>query len=424
MATACLADFEQEVEAETMARRLASELAKLATSPTMNQSLTRDILTKLASEKIPRKDIKALKLHRLLAMVRAKALSSELVDLSRRVSTSWAVLEPKPRLQMNDGRKIINFYRERDPYGEFSNFYKRPVLLDGKEWPTTEHYFQALKFAGTPYEEELRLISGCTAVKKRGGSRSLPLRTDWEEVKDGIMFDCVLAKFQQHADLRKVLLSTGDAILVEHTKNDRYWGDGGDGSGKNMLGITLMKVREELSGQAGSEAVSAATATAAASDTPVASDAPAKLVLKGGDLLNASEHYLVHQTNCRSTYPKGLSAALFKKFPHANVYKDGTPRTPGDITVRGKPGRLVVNLHGQVGPGKPKASGDDTPQARLKYFKAGLEKIAALPDLESVAFPFKIGCGLGGGNWPEYRDALHDFSQKVRPARVVLYKLG
>ena len=41
-------------------------------------------------------------------------------------------------------------------------------------------------------------------------------------------------------------MATGDAKLIEHTRNDKYWADAGDGSGKNMLGILLMKVREEL----------------------------------------------------------------------------------------------------------------------------------------------------------------------------------
>jgi N-glycosidase YbiA len=55
------------------------------------------------------------------------------------------------------------------------------------------------------------------------------------------MYKCVLEKFRQHIGIRKTLLGTGNAILVEHTTNDSYWGDGGDGSGKNMLGITLNK---------------------------------------------------------------------------------------------------------------------------------------------------------------------------------------
>jgi hypothetical protein len=56
----------------------------------------------------------------------------------------------------------------------------------------------------------------------------------------------VLAKFEQHQKLRDLLLSTKDSTLVEHTSNDNYWGDGGNGSGLNMLGKILMEVRTKL----------------------------------------------------------------------------------------------------------------------------------------------------------------------------------
>ena len=49
------------------------------------------------------------------------------------------------------------------------------------------------------------------------------------------MAEAVHAKFAQNPALLAVLLSTGTAVLVEHTPRDSYWGDGGDGSGKNML---------------------------------------------------------------------------------------------------------------------------------------------------------------------------------------------
>jgi len=55
------------------------------------------------------------------------------------------------------------------------------------------------------------------------------------------------AKFPQHQQLRELLLGTGDAVLVEHTRNDSYWADGGDRRGKNMLGILLMRLRDEFS---------------------------------------------------------------------------------------------------------------------------------------------------------------------------------
>jgi ribA/ribD-fused uncharacterized protein len=60
------------------------------------------------------------------------------------------------------------------------------------------------------------------------------------------MLKACMAKFSQHPHLKHLLLSTGHRILIEHTKNDTYWANGGDGSGRNQLGITLMKVRDHL----------------------------------------------------------------------------------------------------------------------------------------------------------------------------------
>ncbi len=82
---------------------------------------------------------------------------------------------------------------------------------------------------------------------RMGRSRKRPLREDWEHVKVSIMHEAVLAKFAQHLDLGVLLRSTGRAKIVEHTANDDYWSDGGDGSGKNILGVILMRVREQIS---------------------------------------------------------------------------------------------------------------------------------------------------------------------------------
>ncbi|KAL4512665.1 hypothetical protein ABPG72_020502 [Tetrahymena utriculariae] len=80
-------------------------------------------------------------------------------------------------------------------------------------------------------------------------SKQYPLRNDWESVKDNIMYEAIKAKFTQHDNLKKILLSTKNHKIVEHTKRDAYWADGGDGQGKNMLGILLMKLRKELSAE-------------------------------------------------------------------------------------------------------------------------------------------------------------------------------
>lgn len=79
-----------------------------------------------------------------------------------------------------------------------------------------------------------------------GRNRQNPLRQDWEEIKDEVMLQALRMKFSQNPEIAKELLATGDALLIEHTRNDDYWADGGDGFGKHKLGLLLMQVREEL----------------------------------------------------------------------------------------------------------------------------------------------------------------------------------
>merc|ERR1711879_10555 len=147
---------------------------------------------------------------------------------------------------MSNSNNTINFYRQNDRYGEFSNFYPASFTCDqNKYWKTSEHYFQAKKFVGTAHEEVIRNLDTPGQSAKQGRSRSRPLRSDWEEVKEGIMMEALKYKFGQHENLKHLLMQTGESKLVEHTRNDSYWGDGGDGSGKNRLGILLMQLREE-----------------------------------------------------------------------------------------------------------------------------------------------------------------------------------
>ena len=140
----------------------------------------------------------------------------------------------------------ILFYRVKEVYGEFSNFAPYPIVLQGRTWPTTEHYFQAQKFPGTDYEETIRREPSPMIAARLGRSRAHPIRADWEQVKDDVMREALLAKFTQHPKLKEALLATGEAQLVEHTKNDSYWGDGGDGTGKNRLGQLLVELRTKL----------------------------------------------------------------------------------------------------------------------------------------------------------------------------------
>lgn len=129
------------------------------------------------------------------------------------------------------------------------NFYKARHFIYGKWWNTTEASYQAQK---TNVESEVLAIQQAEKpMQARNLGQKVSLRENWDMIKDRIMYDCVLAKFLQHSDLRKQLMETGDEELVEDTKstNDMYWGCGTDGTGRNELGKILMRIRQELKGE-------------------------------------------------------------------------------------------------------------------------------------------------------------------------------
>jgi len=143
--------------------------------------------------------------------------------------------------------ETIYFYSPKADYGCFSNFSRHKVKLDGKLWKTSEHYYQAQKFSDSPKDmKDVFEADGPMQAALIGRDRKRPLRRDWEKIKDEVMYRVVKAKVLQHDSVKRLLLETGDAILVEHTYKDAYWGDGADGKGRNQLGKTLMRIREEL----------------------------------------------------------------------------------------------------------------------------------------------------------------------------------
>src|SRR5690242_12288694 len=101
---------------------------------------------------------------------------------------------------MNDlAETPIYFYEIDGPYGCFSNLSPHEVEIDGKKYPTTEHYFQAQKYEHLPqYAEQIRLAESPKRATELGRSRDVPLREDWETIKDDVMFRAVLAKVQSH----------------------------------------------------------------------------------------------------------------------------------------------------------------------------------------------------------------------------------
>lgn len=143
----------------------------------------------------------------------------------------------------------IKFYTTKTKWGCFSNFSRHPVTIEGKDYPTSEHYYQAQKFATTDpaYAEKIRNAPNPKAAAELGRAKREPaMRADWDQVKDDVMRKVVRQKFTVHESCRKTLFETGDEELIEDSPVDWYWGCGADGTGKNMLGVILGEIRAEL----------------------------------------------------------------------------------------------------------------------------------------------------------------------------------
>jgi len=157
------------------------------------------------------------------------------------------------------------------------------------------------------------------------------------------------------------------------------------------------------------------------------------LKIINGSLLDSDCQYIAHQCNCYSRRGAGLANAIFKAFPWADVYSSRSERGNdaslfGSITVHGDPKRnqrYVINIYGQLKPGK-QSPGLDSAASRLQAISKALEQIAELPGLESIGFPYGIGCGLAGGDWNEYEKLLEDFAERVdeRGVSIILYRLN
>ncbi|MGB0580464.1 MAG: NADAR family protein [Limisphaerales bacterium] len=149
---------------------------------------------------------------------------------------------------MSQQQKPVKFSGVSDKNGFFSNYASYPVNLEDKVWPTAEHYFQARQFKDQSLDSELVKYKSASIAVRISRENSGKKRSDWDKVQDKIMYEVVKAKFSQHEILREKLLATGDSPIVQHSPDNDYWGDGGDGTGKNKLGKILMKVRKELGG--------------------------------------------------------------------------------------------------------------------------------------------------------------------------------
>lgn len=142
----------------------------------------------------------------------------------------------------------ITFYELK--FYMFSNFSSFMVNYDGRDWMTSEHAYQAMKFLGYPRQEWVRHQRSAHEAMKAAQSKPQEYRADWDKVKVPIMLEICRAKLQQHPYIQRKLMETGDAILIESSPIDSFWGWGPNKDGQNHLGKVWMTLRDEMRARA------------------------------------------------------------------------------------------------------------------------------------------------------------------------------
>ena len=156
--------------------------------------------------------------------------------------------------------RILFYRRDRWDFGFLSHFHPSPMIIDGVDWPTVEHFYQAQKSLDRRYYLAIRSCATPGHAKRRAATPSVggrdrgswfveknqTPRPDWEEVKADVMRRADREKYLQNPELASRLLATRDAEIIEDAPNDAYWGTGSDGRGQNLAGRILMDVRRAL----------------------------------------------------------------------------------------------------------------------------------------------------------------------------------
>jgi len=149
-----------------------------------------------------------------------------------------------------------------------------------------------------------------------------------------------------------------------------------------------------------------------------------------GSILQSHDKYIFNPLNAICRQQGGISHFIVDRFPHcASILINRshpkwamTPagiNIPGSITVCGNGSasqRYIINAVIQHSPGSPVDlySVKDGKQARERAFYSCLTKIAAIPLLHSVGFPYIPGCGVSGGDDRTYLRMLQSFEDAVR----------
>ena len=138
------------------------------------------------------------------------------------------------------------YFSRSDPSEIFGTFISHEFELEERNWPTAEHYYQAMKFQETEIQEAIRTSDSPKKARKMGRSRLRKIRKDWRQVKVVFMTRALYTQCKQYPFLSEKLLDTGEQLLVENSQFDYFWGCGRDKRGDNHYGQVLMNVRNKL----------------------------------------------------------------------------------------------------------------------------------------------------------------------------------
>lgn len=144
---------------------------------------------------------------------------------------------------MNNQSQIFFYERE---YYFLSNFSSFGVDWDDGFYMTSEHVYQTEKFSDEIIREKIRNAKSAYEAKQIAKANKNLCSKDWNVIKVGVMKKILLAKVSQHEYIQQKLLDSGDAVLIEDSPSDSFWGWGQNKDGENWLGRLWMEIRREL----------------------------------------------------------------------------------------------------------------------------------------------------------------------------------
>ncbi len=128
----------------------------------------------------------------------------------------------------------------------FSSYSDHGFELEERYWPTVEHYYQAMKFIDSEYQEKIRNAESAEMANKIGHERKAKRLKDWKKNRMLMMTRAIYTKCKTYSHIAEELLGTGNAMIMENSQYDYFWGCGRDRLGQNNYGKILINIRKKL----------------------------------------------------------------------------------------------------------------------------------------------------------------------------------